>query len=229
MIPIIRKNENSDNASCKIGEQESERSNLRPCDQTHEKRYTKVSSAHPFASREKDLDIEKGEYPECSERGIDEGDIEQFVSEGEEVPENRGGYSAQRDDEEEDEQDDIRRNEHLVRDLHEEDIVEHEHDRHKRDHEEKPEFHYLRMRSGKEQSRVYEFVPGEEEKEPGGEFQERVHGGDSLPAEPTFSSEEEIGKYREEVERSERVSALRTMAPTRRNPALSGPYPPDKH
>ena len=80
--------------------------------------------------------------------------------EGKEVSEYREIY-PKRYREEESEEDNIYRDEHLIGYFHEEDIVEGEYDRHKCDYEEESEFHHLCVGTGKKKGLIDEKIPRE--------------------------------------------------------------------
>lgn len=222
------KDDDSDDAPGEVGEEESERRDFRSCYESHEEGDAEITSAHPFPSRDENLDIEEGEYPECAEQGVDEGDTEDRVVEREEVSEYRD-IDPERYDEEEEEEREICGDEDLIGDFHEEYIVENEHYRHKGDGEEKSEFHHLCRGTREEKYGIHEEIPGEQEENTGRELEERVYGGDPFLTEPAFPPEEDIGKDRKEIEGPKGVSAFRAMAPTGRDSSLAAPDAPDEH
>lgn len=135
--------DDSYDASGKVSEEESERRDFRSGNKPHEEGDTEISSAHPFPSRDEDLDVEEGEYPECTEQCVDEWDIEDRIMEREEVSEYRD-IDSERYDEKKGEEYEIRRNEDFIGDFHEEDIIENEYDRHEGDTDKESELHHFR-------------------------------------------------------------------------------------
>lgn len=108
---------------------------------------------------------------------------------------------SERGCEKEEEEEDIYRNEYLIRNLHETKIIKNKDNCCECHQEEKSEPEPFVYFSEEKEVCVHEKHPGEEEKYPSGELEEGIDGGYFFLTKSTFSPEENVGENRKEIEK----------------------------
>lgn len=223
----IEEDNYSDDTSWKICKKKPEKRDLHTGHQSHKKGDSQIPATHPSPIRKENLEVKKEENPKSSGTGIDEGDIQDGIIRGEKMRKERE-WNAEGDEKQEEKQEEVYRDQYLIRDFHKEKIIEDEYDGYEGDREEKTEFEVLSHDAEKQEICIHEKYPREEEEYPRCEFQQGIKERDFFPTKMAFSSEADIRKNRQKIRNGEYMPAVGTVAPPRPYTTLLGMNPPNQ-